>query len=76
MSDNITDEEIAELEKITIEVGEMLYNSDPGKKLDLLLLGSLNTRFQDVLCKSVESDHQAKMLKPSGCQSCGTKLFP
>ena len=61
--DNISEEEIAELERITMEADEMLNESDAANELDLLHLGSLNTRFHDVLCKSAGSDYLSRMLK-------------
>lgn len=61
--ENISDEEIFELEKIAKEADKMLHNSDESKKLDLLQLGSLNTKFHDVLCKSAGSDYLLRMLK-------------
>lgn len=61
--ERITEEEIAELEETIKEVDELFARADLGNEIDLLRLGTLNTKFHDILYEAAGSHYLKKILE-------------
>lgn len=61
--ERITQDDIAKLEATAKEADEIFANSNHGKEIDLLRLGTLNTSFHDILYKAVGSDYLNRILE-------------